>query len=242
MAGYKKRYNKRRSNKIYKKKKGGFSLTGTRTTMVRPDRMTIRMPFTYLYTPQVGSGGFTKAIRLNSVYDPDPAINTTSAMGWNKWGGFYEKYRVYAVGAEITVANAGDSPIHLAIIPSQINITTATTYQQASEQPRSIRAIVGGSSGNSIYKRKLFFKLPGIRGQTDMEYKADDKNMALWGENPTTTLYLNLYAIDSQNINHNVTFNIRLVYYVEMFSPLLSTLTDVPANLVAQELITDTPK
>lgn len=241
MAGYKKRYNKRRANKIYKKK-GGFSLTGTKTTMVRPDRMTIKMPFTYAYTPNVGSGGWTKAIRLNSVYDPDPALATTSAMGWNKWGGFYEKYRVYGVGAEVTIANAGDSPTFLALIPSQVAITAATTYQQASEQPRSIRSIIGGSSGSSIYKRKLFFKLPGIRGQTPQEYKADDKNMALWGENPLTNLYLNLYLQDSTTTNHLVTINVRLVYYVEMFSPLLSTLSDVPQHLVAQEETTDNPK
>lgn len=221
--------------KPYKKKKGaarrrGGRMTGNfqRTAMVRPDRLIVKMPYMknwFIATSTTAS--VASIFRLNSVFDPDMlASATTSATGLSLYQGLYNRYRVFGASVELTIDN-GTNGISVPglICPAETNLTTYN-YLLAATQPRSIRFMLGNGAGQSRYVKKLYFSLPNIRGQTSTEYKGDNTNQSLLSSNPTNAIFLNM-LLGPTTGGCGVTFNMRIVYHVELFDPcgVLQTVT-----------------
>jgi len=209
--------------KRYAKRRTGGRLTGNflKTSMIRPDRMLVKLPWTANYVTATSESAVTgRTFRLNSIWDPDWSVSTgqTSANGATLYNQIYGKYRVFGATVELTLDNGTTgASVPSCIVPSQ-QVWNAGPFGTTSMQPMARRFMLGNGSGQSRYSTRFYVSMPRVAGQTSSIYKGDDTNSAAFDENPARDIILNVVHAPTVGAC-GVTMTIRIVYHVELFSP-----------------------
>lgn len=194
----------------------------SKTALVRPDRLIVKLPWTQNYIYGTNTTTTTnKAFRLNSIWDPDFAsgLGQNSAMGLVQWQSFYTRYRVYGASVDVTLDNNGAVGIPTAMHSGLTTYTSATEYNEVAMQPHCTSTILGTSTGMSRIHRRFFVKCPMIIGQTAAEYRGDDANYSVFTDNPGRDIILNIvHAPTSAAVP--VVLLIKITYHVELFNPV----------------------
>ncbi len=150
-----------------------------RNTIVPPSKI-VALDFVDPGGVYQGATSFiVKHFCINDLYDPDPALLTTSYAGFSEWMRFYDYFRVEGIKCEWFIANNEPSvAVRVAMVCSTSPITPLT-YQQAIDAVEGrfssqFKELQRASGGISTTKLKLAIKPEVVLG--DATYYTD----SLW--------------------------------------------------------------
>ncbi len=162
---------------------------------------------------------FVKHFKINDLYDPDPAILTTSYAGFAEWMRFYDFFRVEGIKCKWSVANnEATVALRVALVctTSQLN---PLTYQEAIDCVEgrfssSFRELQRASGGISSTTFDFIIKPETILG--DPIYYTDDNWYGTDSSSPLGALWCNLIVVSvgsGTNLTNGVTstFSLRAV-------------------------------
>jgi len=196
---------------------------------LRPDD--IMPPFKNVYVnfidpnPQVNAPAASfvvKSLRVNDLYDPDPAILTTGVAGFNELMKFYEFYRVNEVGVRWEVANNEVFPVSAGFVFSQINLSsTITTRNDAFDalengigtKARMLQRNTGGPA--RIIQRSL--RLKNLLGNPTL-YNGSENYLGTVTTSPLDALWVNLIVVSpAGNLTNGIIGSLTLRFYARLF-------------------------
>lgn len=202
-----------------RKGKGKLSIAKARTTVL-PDKMIVKLPYVdYTNYTLTGGAGGAKKYCLNSIYDPEPGTINDQPMGFDEWGKFYSRYRVFKVDYEATILNLGVNT------SGGITATTTTSIQpdySCLELPYTKRFSLGAAGTGGAPKQVIrgTISLPKLAGLTSAQYKDEATTGATWNTSPgydVMNLFLSFFPTHSSLDTVNCDVVMRLTYHVELF-------------------------
>ena len=193
-------------------------------TMVLPDRMLVRLPYTdnYTKTQSYSGGGISQVWNLNSIFDPDRTGAGHQPLGRDSFLPLYNYYRVVSAKYNIEINNTAGLPLQFGLIkaPFAVGAFGNAAGQALMEQPHTQRKLCGGFPGNTSSIRFTgSVSLPAVIGQSSQQYKSHLATAAAQGANPLTLACLNLISLapTSSSASYTYSVSIRIVYLVEYF-------------------------
>lgn len=203
---------------------------------------TRRTPFTYVppqsrvarlcfftsvgMTEAAAGAGAQHIFRLNSAYDVDSAVGSTSTAGFTEWATFFSNYRVWSarVRVELTASGGSAGTGAVACIYPNATNTYLTNVNAWSVAPhsikRTIRADTTGAGRNFCTLQKSY-SLPAIARVTKDQYAIDMDYSGTTSSNPNRIIGLSVAAF---GINAGAvvtfTFSIWVEMNVEFFNPV----------------------
>lgn len=195
------------------------SLVVPATTIV-----TLRYKDTTLSRLNAGGANFSVfSLRLNDVYDPDPALSSGSITGFAQWAAFYNHYRVRSVTVRWQLGNFTAAPIYAYMLATTNNIVPATVFGaiDLTESPLATKPRLlapAGSYPNVAVMRKKF-DLATVMGNKQEYYSnADFTGTATASpSSPLTRIYLQFIAYSSVSWSQATNSDLELDYEVEFF-------------------------
>lgn len=141
-----------------------------------PRSRLVKMRFAqeYQFDPLPGPAGIDENfIYANCIYMPDQSDATQrNALGYNQWGGFYERYVVVKSQIEVSytaVQNLGtESPFICGIQVVDDQQPIAHLSQLIENRACSYRMLQSITNGNIVQKMKGFYKAKAWHGVTDV--------------------------------------------------------------------------
>lgn len=203
------------------KRSDGGKVSFMRNTLV-PDRMICKLQ----YKDNINLAGVSPADyavwngRLNSLYDIDYAlVNGHQPLGYDQWGAFYQKYRVFKVGVSVTFINNTTTGVQCGVLPYNfINGNISQIGDDDYEQPHVVSRTIAGSAGMNKCTLKKVVDIPRIMGRSHAQYKSEDLYAATWSASPQNICNLAVFA---RTINGaappTVQAIINLTLYCEFF-------------------------
>lgn len=190
-----------------------------RNTIVPPSKI-VALDFVDPGGVYQGATSFiVKHFCINDLYDPDPALLTTSYAGFSEWMRFYDYFRVEGIKCEWFVANNEPSvAVRVAMVCSTSPITPLT-YQQAIDAVEGrfssqFKELQRASGGVSTTKLNLAIKPEVVLG--DATYYTDSLWYGTGSSSPLGQLWVNLFVVSvgsATNLTNGVTstFSFRAV-------------------------------
>jgi hypothetical protein len=182
-----------------------------------------------------GSGGLTEGsanagafnfYRLNSVYDVDTSVGSTSTPGFAEWAAFYSNYRVSRTRVRVEGTVSGLSSGAYATVCLVPNPLQATLPASSIEWPVQFGAlhktVVNNTSGgtNTFTLDKQYY-MPEVFKVTKSQFRNEFDYTASTGANPARQAYV---ALTVRGIGSNVAAAYAQVYVgmeIEFFNPIL---------------------
>jgi hypothetical protein len=165
--------------------------------MSYPQSRKVRLvwPESFVITEGAAGAGTFRYLRLNSVYDVDTTLGSTTTPGFAEWSAFYGNYRVWstAVSAEVTVTGGGSGAIAtVCLVPNALQATLpaspATWFVQPQALHRNILAATSGGANKASYRRR--YDIPSLFRITKAQFLSDFDFTATTGANPSRQAYL----------------------------------------------------
>lgn len=209
-GGYRKRRNVKRSD--------GGKVALMRNTLV-PDRMVTKL----VYKDNINLAGTSPndfAIwngRLNSLYDIDYAIvNGHQPLGYDQWGAFYQKYRVYKAVVSVTFINNTTTGVQCGVLPyNYVNGNLSSVGDDTYEQPHVGTRTIAGSNGMNKCVIKKVIDIPRIMGRSHSQYKSEDLYASVWSSNPQNLCNLAVFA---RTINSSAAPLVQAIINITLFA------------------------
>jgi hypothetical protein len=135
--------------------------------------------------------------RMNSIYDPDPALGSGSVPGYSAWSTFFNNYRVLSASYSIDISNLETSPVDVFVCPTILDL--GLNYPSANElfgNPHCAQSLISAKGGADRTRLKGFIDLGNFVGNTS-QYIGDDGYGGSFGANPGVTLFLNIGGISA---------------------------------------------
>jgi hypothetical protein len=183
----------------------------------------------YITESAAGVGAF-RYFRLNSAYDVDTTVGSTTMPGFAEWSSFFNNYRVWytRVRLEGAVTGLGGNALAtVCLVPNSFQATLPSAAGTWSVQPLSShRSLVNTTSGgNNMVRFDRTFQLPSIMRITTSQYKNDMDFSGTIGSNPARQGYL---AVTVAGLNSSSAVSLAVQLYIamdiEFFNPIqLST-------------------
>lgn len=205
-----------------------------RTALVVPDRQFVKLSYIDTDSPVIVPGGASaygyNTYYLNSAYDFNAALASTSIPGFQEWSYLYRNYRVMAVKASITaVNNATGKPVIVGFIANPYAtglLTSWKAFMESTSNPHTRQRELSSPGGMDRASFKIYVPLAKLIGDR-REYLADDHYSAAISASPAVLLYGYLYcATASGNFfggGDSVQFRARFSIYVEFFKRTYQT-------------------
>jgi hypothetical protein len=159
-------------------------------------RVTLVFASPVSFTEAAAGVGAFNFYRLNSVYDVDTSLGSTSTPGLVEWSAFFSNYRVWAtrVRVEVTVNNLSSGTATVSLVP---NPSQATLPSSASSWPVQFGAIHKTitnttSGGTNLAVLDKQYQLHQVFRITPQQYKDDFDFTATTSANPSRQAYLAL--------------------------------------------------
>jgi len=171
-----------------------------------------------------GSSFIVKSLKINDLYDPDPAVLSSGIAGFNQLMTFYEFYRVNRTSVEWTVSNNESFPVVVGFVFSQINLNTVIlTRQQALDalengfatDPISLQRREGGSS-TTVFNRSILCRQ--LLGNPRL-YEGDIAYTGTATTSPADQLWVNFITVapPTATLANGVYGTIRLHFFARLF-------------------------
>lgn len=218
--------------------KGGSGTVLALKTLTAPDRMLLKMPYyTDVAIKSTTSSYATWAFNLNSIYDPDRSGIGHQPLGYDQWGIFYNRYRVYGVQFDVTLTNMSDDPCRVYNLAAN-ETPAASTYDVFEQSHMKSVQLAPAGSGKDTYRLKKFYSLPRIIGRPKSAYTADDRFSAQWNNNPVEAAIGQIGAKSITQSAVNVLATVRIIYLVEAFDKHPMTISNTQPELRGEDLTT----
>lgn len=200
--------------------------------MSYPASKRVRLVWTenFVITESAASAGTFRYLRLNSVYDVDTALGSTTTPGFTEWSAFYGNYRVWstAIRLEAIVAQGtGGYIATICLVPNSSQATLPSNPATWPVQPQAMhKTIVGYSSGGSnkvtFNRRYQIYKVCRV---SKLQFQTDFDFTATTSSNPARQAYV---AVTLQSSNSGAAAELVCQVYasmeIEFFNPIqLST-------------------
>lgn len=211
---------RKKGNRQARANRTGGLVKSTLNTLV-PDRMLLRFSYQDNVNLTASSPSLfaVKTLRLNSIYDPDlDLVNGHQPLGYDQWGVFYNRYRVYKVKVTVMAANNSTGATQVGMVA--YNAENAPNLDDSFfEQPHGTSKIMGGVNGMNKCTLSKTYDLARIVGKSHVQYKTGQNTAgASWNSNPLDEIRL---QIASRIINDSASPTgqaiVKIVYYVEAF-------------------------
>lgn len=217
----------KQGKRAYVKRRGG---KGKKTTLANttglspvPSRYITKMKYAEAVTVS-GLGVRSYTWNLNSLFDPNRTGLGHQPYGFDQLCGapgssLYNRYRVYRVDYVLTCANDTYN-IHYGALPSNSLSPPINNVSEMRENPRAQYAVQ--NPGGTLKRIKGTISLPALTGRTKQQYMSDDSYQSVYNASPSEAMTLTCYAQglnDDEGSAMSHTFNILLVYHVELFDP-----------------------
>lgn len=220
--------------------KGPGTVTAVKALAI-PDRMLLKLP----YYEAIKWSGNTSAYydwNLNSIYDPNRSGVGHQPLGFDQWGKFYNRYRVYGVTVRFSATNLADVPVRVGIIAD--NLASGVTYlsdQSKFEQPHMKSFILGNAQGMNTRTFKTFFSCAKIQGSPKSRYNSDNQFQATWFTNPNEIIAGHIVGASLDGTTAlNVLWDVHMIYHIEAFDRLELGLSSTNDELRGPENNVDT--
>jgi hypothetical protein len=150
----------------------------------------------------VGTGAFN-FYRLNSVYDVDTSLGSTSTPGLNEWSAFFSNYRVWAarVRIEATVNNLSTGgTATFSMVPNPLQATLPSSASSWPVQYGAVHKTITNvtSGGTNLVVLDKQYQLHKVFRITPQQFKDDFDFTAATTANPARQAYLAV-AVKSNN-------------------------------------------
>jgi len=221
------RYNRRTNQKINRQLRVGetdYSLIKSTSTVIpnrnlAPQRTIVVLKYQDPTNTRSNVGGYpcTWRYRMNSAYDPDPALGSGSLSGFTEWAAFYYNYRVLSFQYEINLTNNESFPVVIVSSPTNNDVgLNYTNLTQISELQYGKSRCLSPKGGQDRIRYQGKLLLSDVLG--DDSYYYDPNYYSAVTSNPSNLLYFNVGFGDNSNVQVNgVGCFIRLSYEVEFF-------------------------
>jgi hypothetical protein len=173
-----------------------------------------------------GAGAFN-FYRLNSAYDVDTSVGSTSTPGFAEWSSFFTNYRVWKtrVRVEGVVSGAGSGSINTCcLVPNPLQATLPSTPVRWPVQFGTVHQTVPlvSSGGNNLVVLDKQYSLPSVFRISRSQYRDEFDFTATTSSNPTRQAYVAVTVQAAQSSTPAVfAFQIYVSMDVEFFNNVL---------------------
>lgn len=198
-------------------------------TMSTPASRRVRLvyPENFSLVEGAAGAGAYRFLRMNSLYDVDTTLGSTSVPGFAEWAAFYTNYRVESVAFKIQAAASGASAGTMAQVtftPNPLQPVLPSSPETWGVQPGAIQKTIlmysnGGANRATLVKR---YSMPKVFKVTDEQFRSDFDFTATTASNPARQAYLAVtaYGIGSST-PVTLIVNAWVSMEVEFFNPTL---------------------
>ncbi len=165
--------------------------------------------------------GTMAVFSLSSIYDPDVSGVGTSALGYSSYNTFFTRYRVVKARIIInaTPVSTGGLMAGYMVGPNSNTTSAANLWpvQTNSHQKLVNGSTPGGTHGMFCVNRVI--DLAQVQGVTKQQFMTDLDYSAQFGTNPARQTYLLLMIRGLGTAVGAATFDVRIIYHVELSQP-----------------------
>jgi hypothetical protein len=186
-------------------------------TLICPDSVRVKLPFTQTLTPGTTSGGlYTYQYRGNSGFDPDYTGVGLQPNGFDQWSQFYNTYVV--LGSELVVefVASGAYASELVVVPAFNTAAPANTKEAAGW--RYAKTYLNVPNGNATYKKVVSqmatAEICGVP-QEEVVYDTDFSATVNSSPGSANTWYWDIFL---QNVSNSTTLAdvLRVTLYLDI--------------------------
>lgn len=185
-----------------------------------PPLMKVDLHYESLITLAPGTAVASYVFRGNSLFDPDYTGTGHQPRYYDQLTPIYGRYKVLASGITVEMINgSGNSGAIFAITPNT-EIITFTSWQQASELPRSKTSQIVPVASRYPFKLASQATTKSICGLLPFQVNDEDWSASV-GTNPVQIWYwnVNVASVD-ESTNVSVSLRVRLKYQAIMYDRL----------------------
>lgn len=171
-----------------------------------------------------GTGG-TRFFRMNSIYDVDTTLGSTSVAGFAEWGNFFANYRVWKTRARFE-GNASGGTTQTAtvcLVPQAYTATLPSSSNTWPVQPYTVKQTINmyNTGGNNLVKLDVTWDIPSILRVTRGQFLNEQNFTANTSSNPSTQVYFALTVQGQYASTATVlTGQIYVAFMAEFFNPI----------------------
>jgi len=172
-----------------------------------------------------GAGAYN-TFRLNSAYDVDTSLGSTTTPGFAEIQNYYTNYRVWSTAIRVEGSVFGGSSGSIAnvvLLPNANVATIPSTPSSWGVQPYSERRVVNMQAvgGRNSFTLEHHYDLPKLAHVTRQQYRTDMDYSAPTTSNPTRQMYafLTVWGINT-SIAVEAIYMIYVEMEVEFFNPV----------------------
>jgi hypothetical protein len=209
-------------------------------TLICPDSVRVKLPFTQTLTPGTTSGGlYSYQYRGNSCFDPDYTGTGLQPNGFDQWTAFYNMYVV--LGSEIIVEYLASTQaaMEIVVVPAFNTALPANTKEAAGWRYARTQLAIPTGNGVKVTMRSRM-STATICGVPDEEVMFGPDFSAAISASPASlqTWYWDVFV---QNISNSTTLadilRVTLVFDIKFMAPVQQAFSAVrrPALLPPSE-------
>jgi hypothetical protein len=146
-----------------------------------------------------GSAYMSYRMRMNSIYDPDPALGTGAIPGYAAWATFYNSYRVLVFKYDLEVSNQEAFPQDILVCPSRsdLGVNYVNIYDFLGN-PRGKSHTISSTGGMDKTRFTDSIDLGQYYGNPK-QYLGDDGFGGSVGANPGVMMFFNIATLSTAN-------------------------------------------
>jgi len=158
--------------------------------------------------------------RLNSLYDPDGTGIGVYPYGYTLMSSAYSRYRVLSATVIYRITNYSTSDeVRVGFLPTIISTNVGTSPEIAAGQPYGAYRILGPSSGShEVLEYRTRVQLHKIAGVSPQYYRGAPEYSALFGANPSTTVFF--YLTLQSAVAWSVRIAVEIQFDTEFYFPI----------------------
>jgi hypothetical protein len=192
-------------------------------TLICPDSVCVKLPFTQTLTPGTTSGGlYSYQYRGNSCFDPDYTGVGSQPNGFDQWSQFYNTYVVLSSEIVVEFLAGTNAATELVIVPA-FNTSLPANSKEAAGW-RFAKTNIHTYAGNGVYGKTICqMDTATICGVPPQEVVYDTDFSAAVSTSPSNnnTWYWDIFL---QNINNSTTLadvmRVTIFYDVKFMAPV----------------------
>lgn len=185
-----------------------------------PPRISVDLHYESLITLAPGAAVASYVFRGNSLYDPDYTGTGHQPRYYDQLTPIYGRYKVLASAITVEMINGSPTAGAIFAITPNTEIITFTSWQQASELPRSKTSQIVPIASRYPFKLSSQATTKSICGLLPYQVNDEDWSSSV-GTNPVQIWYwnVNVASID-ESTNVTVSLRIKMKYKAIMYDRL----------------------
>lgn len=185
-----------------------------------PDAILVELVYTdnTLVRNNAGSAYQSWRLRMNSAYDPDPALGTGALPGFTEWAAIYRNYRVLKFDYDWKVSNKDAFPQVVCGAPSQADLgLDYSNLVDFAGQPGGVSGEISALGGMDSETLRGSIDLGEYTGNA-VQFLGNDGFGSSTSANPANLLYFNWGNFAGSNLVNGISSRLVCRYTILMYS------------------------